>query len=131
MKLSKYKDWSNAGYEVECLGYRLDNARAALSRTKKGTWACQHWRMVVDNLQERWKMTVKLKDCGLRQIRKEEQDNVGYDWWERPTEIRMLRIWPLTTFEERGMEERIQAGLQASWENRRNEIVQKARQGLV
>lgn len=87
--------------------------------------------MIVDNLQTRWKMTIKLRDSGLRQVRLEEQDRVSYDWWERPTEIAALRIWPLTRLEERNMEDRIQAGLQTSWENRRNEIIQKARQGLV
>jgi hypothetical protein len=128
------KDWSNAGYDLECLGVRLDSARQALTKVKKKkkSWAYQHWSTVIRNLELKWKRTLMLKDVGLKQANRERKLTIDYSWFEGSTELPELNILARLEFIDNWFNQpRIQAGLEQSWENRRNEIVQKARQGLI
>ena len=129
----KTKDWSNAGYELECLGGRLDSARQSFTKVKKKkrSWAYQYWSTVIKNLELKWKRTLMLKDVGLKQANREYKLAIDYNWFEVSQEIPEFNIFTRIEFIDRYFNKsRIQAGLQKSWENRRNEIVQKARQGL-
>jgi hypothetical protein len=128
------KDWSNAGYDLECLGIRLDGARQAFTKVKKKkkSWAYQHWSTVIKNLELKWRRTLMLKDVGLRQANRERKLTIDYTWFEESTELPELNILTRFEFIDNWFNQpRIQAGLEQSWENRRNEIVQKARQGLM
>ena len=130
----KTKDWSNAGYELECLGIRLDSARQAFTKVKKKkkSWAYQYWSTVIKNLELKWKRTLMLKDVGLKQANREHKLAIDYNWFEESHEIpEFLILTRVEVIDNWFNESRIQAGLQESWENRRKEIVQKARQGLM
>ena len=126
--LGEIKDWRDAGYEIEHLGTRLDQARAALAaaRTK---WAKDYWQTTVDRLYTKWTLTVQLKDTGMKQQGPTSfYANIDYYWYEKAEEIRMASIGILDTlFDNAGL----QARLDESWARAQEEKFKKARQGLA
>lgn len=122
-----YKDWRNADHDLEVLGIRMDQARKAMKKSKK-PWAKAFWKTTYDRLFNKWCLTLKLKDTGLRQSTEEEDDSERYHWWERSEEIRTFNFGFFDRFYENiGLEHR----LAESWARARDEKLQKARQGLA
>lgn len=130
------KDWSNAGYELEYIGNRLDAVREILAelgpvgKKKKPTWAQRHWSQVENNLLTRWHMTLMLKDTGLKQIGRMNKYSIDRDWWEGSEEIKMnLPVFSIfdNMFDNLGLQHR----LEESWAKAQELKVQKARQGLA
>ena len=130
------KDWRNAGDEIERIGRRLDAVRSCLKQAKKlkCQWAINHWQQTESNLVARWRLTIMLKDTGLKQAHFRPKQIVSYNWFELSEEAvfqSWFDRWPFNLFEQAKEESRIQQGFTASWEKRRMEILQKAKQGLI
>jgi hypothetical protein len=133
---TQYKDWRHAGHEIEQLGRRLDAVRECLARAQKdkSEWAINHWSQQRANLTARWRLTIMLKDTGMKQTNVRPRQVVRYDWYEdseEPVFQSWFDCWPFNIFAQAQDARRIQAGLEASWEKRRGEIIQRARQGLI
>lgn len=129
-----YKDWGNAGYELECLGKRLDAVREALVYLKdkpENDWAVGHWREAEAVLLRKWKHTIRLKETGLRQVQKADSGpKIDYNWWEGSEEAANIRI-PILDGISNWLQDRVSTrSLDRAWEMARNESLQKARQGL-
>jgi len=122
------KDWRDAGWEIEHLGVRLDQARAALKQAKS-KWARDYWSITADRLYNKWILTIQLKDTGMKQQGPNSfYSKIDYDWWEKSDEIRMASISILDNmFYNAGQSAR----LDESWARAREEKIQKARQGLA
>ena len=119
-----YKDWRDAGQDVERLGLKLDQARERLAKTKPDTWAHTFWTGVEAKLLKKWKMTLLLKDVGLIQGSPTAGDDIkrDYGWLEKPTEIRdAINIKFIDPAPD----------LTRSWETAREEFIQKARRGMA
>jgi hypothetical protein len=133
-----YKDWSNSSYELESIGHRLDSVRRVLDQLKqqkkpKNHWAVIQWKQAEAVLLRKWKLTIRLKDTGLRQIgKKADGPKVSYDWWEGAEEIHVsLPIFDNISYwinEKFGF---TKGDLSASWEKAIELKVQRARQGLA
>lgn len=123
-----YKDWSNAGPELECLGNRLDHVRHLVKNAKKGSWAHTHWQNVEGYILRKWRNTLQMKDVGMRQLIKDPVDLQSYDWWEGPEEIAGLGF---TWWND--LADLLGSGpdLEASWANAIEKKIQRARQGLA
>jgi len=126
--IGELKDWRDAGYEIEHLGTRLDQARAALAEAKS-KWARDYWKTTVDRLFLKWSLTIQLKDTGLKQHGSNGfYANIDYYWWEKSDEIRMLSSSILDNlFHNSGLSAR----LDESWAKAQEQKVQKARLGLA
>ena len=126
--LGEIKDWRDAGYEIEHLGTRLDQARAALAaaRTK---WAQDFWSTTIDRLYTKWTLTVQLKDTGMKQQGPTSfYANIDYYWYEKSEEIRMVGFtWFDNLFENAGLQNR----LDESWVKSKEIKLEKARLGLA
>jgi hypothetical protein len=127
-ELLSYKDWAEAGNELELIGQRLDIARKFLAKSKEGTWAGDYWKQVYDRLLRKWRQTIMLMDIGLKQIKPIEEDGIDRNWFEKASELS-------TGFElqvpEWAESYKISYGLNYSWEKGIEEKIQKARQGLA
>lgn len=128
LNVGNIKDWRDAGYEIEVLGIRLDKARTALERCKKGTWAHDYWHTTEQRILTKWKLTIQLKDTGLKQITENRVNTVNYNWSERAEEIRMVGF---TWFDDFINNIGLQQRLNESWGRALEEKVQKARKGLA
>ena len=126
--IGELKDWRDAGYEIEHLGTRLDQARDALKQAKS-KWAKDYWSTTVDRLFLKWTLTIQLKDTGLKQHGPNSfYSKIDYFWWEKSDEIRMLSSSILDNlFHNSGLSAR----LDESWAKAQEQKVQKARLGLA
>ena len=133
-----YKDWANASAELESIGRRLDAVRTAIKYLEDGKvaenhWALRHWRSIEQVMLRRWHHTIRLKDVGMRQVTKrQDSPDIDYSWWEPSTEISMN--FPLFDNIGNWINDRFgftYSDLNASWENAKEEKLQKARQGLA
>ena len=129
----EWLDWRDASPQVERMGLRLDAVRHTLKSLKPGTWAHTHWSRQEAIMLRKWKMMSTLQRSGLRQNKTSPTYVIDYSWWEPGYE---LMSFPVFAAIEGWMDNwfaqyRIQDGLTRSWENARNELVQKARQGLA
>lgn len=127
-----YKDWGNAGYELECLEHRLDAVRSALKECKPDTWAHNHWAEAEAIILRKWKHTVRLKDVGLRQIKQVDTGpEIDYDWWEGSEEVAMR--FPILDALGNWIQDRVvgNSNLDRAWAMAQEEKLQKARQGLA
>ena len=123
-----FKDWSNAGYELEVIGRQLDSARQAKARSEHKSWAKKYWTQVEAVLLRKWKGTIQLEDVGMRQLIEKPVEIVSYDWWEKSEEIAGFGTnW------YRDLAEKLAGGpnLEESWTNAIEQKVQKARQALA
>jgi hypothetical protein len=124
------KDWRDAGPEIEHLGTRLDQARAALAEAKS-KWAKDYWSITANRLYTKWIRTVQLKDTGLKQQGPNSfYSKIDYFWWEQSEEVAM----GIPLFDNLGrmmMDAVGNSNLERSWEKARDEKLQKARQGLA
>ena len=122
------KDWRDAGYEIEALGTRLDNAREVLAEAKT-KWAKDFWSTTVDRLYTKWTLMIQLKDTGLRQQGPDSfYADIEYDWWEKSEEIRMASLPFLDNmFHDAGLSQR----LDESWARAQAQKLEKARLGLA
>ena len=122
------KDWRDAGYEIEHLGTRLDQARAALAEARS-KWARDYWSITADRLYTKWTLMIQLKDTGMKQQGPNSfYSKIDYFWYEKSEEIRMVGFtWFDSLYENAGLQSR----LDDSWEKARDEKVQKARLGLA
>ena len=126
--IGRIKDWRDAGHELEVLGIRLDKARAALKECKQNTWAHDFWATTVARLFTKWRLTLQLKDTGMRQIVEKHADLETYDWWEKSDEIRMAGNHMLENlFHNAGLSSR----LDESWARSKEQKLEKARIGLA
>jgi hypothetical protein len=121
-----FKDWKDSQPEIEAMGRRLDSVRTALAVCKPDTWAHTHWTQVEAIVFRKWSMMIKLQQSGLRQIGPDRSFEIDYDWWEGSDEVR----WAIPTpgvmsdwFNH--------SDLAQSWENAKEQKLQKARQGLA
>lgn len=123
-----YKDWRDAGYEIEMIGQQLDKAREALARCKKGTWAYNYWNTASTRLFNKWRNKVTMKAVGLVQVGRRDPDwTVRTDWWEGAEEVAgTSMIWI-------HLADKLTGGpnLERSWQKAQEEKLQKARQGLA
>jgi hypothetical protein len=131
-----YYDWRDAGNKVERLGQQLDAIRSAVQRTKDKpeSWAHKHWREREAVMLRKWQLTSTLQRCGLRQNWIDDKTrNIDYGFWEKSEEVIGFPLFDwLNSIGNDWMDaNRIQTGLTRSWENARNEKLQKARQGLA
>jgi len=129
-----YKDWGNAGYELEVLGRRLDAVRQTLDYLKdkpENHWAVVKWRQAEAIILRKWQHTVRLKETGLRQAGKMDLGpKIDYNWWEGSDEVRMS--FPLLDNITRLILDHTgNTNLDRAWEMARDEKLQKARQGLA
>ena len=130
------RDYRDAGPEIERLGQRIDAVRTALdaARRSKSAWGIKHWSGLEALLLRRWKMLINLKDVGARSTGRTPYE-IDNSWWEASDEITALSLPGFDAFErwcnDRWQNLRLQDGLTRSWEKARNELIQKARQGLV
>lgn len=130
------RDYRDAGPEIERLGQRIDAVRTALdaARRSKSAWGIRHWSQLETLLLRRWKMLINLKDVGAKSSEKAPYE-IDHNWWEPAEEITALSLPGFDAFERWSMDRwqsmRLQDGLTRSWENARNELIQKARQGLA
>lgn len=129
-----YKDWSNAGYEIEGIGRRLDAVRGTMSDIKdKDSWAYRHWATIEARMTQQWKLTIMLKDTGMKQIKREDNHRqLDYSWWEPSTEIGVRM--PVFDFIGDWLNQKfgfVYNDLDGSWEKAKEEKLQKARQGLA
>ena len=129
VNIGDVKDWRNAGYEIEVLGHRLDKARTALKRCKPETWAYNYWHTTEQRILTKWKLTIQLKDTGLKQITEKRVDTARYDWWEKSEEIGGIGF--ITWFDDFINNIGLQQRLGESWGRALEEKVQKARKGLA
>ena len=126
--LGEFKDWKDAGPEIERIGQRLDAVRSTIKDIPKGkryTWSRNHWKQVENNLLTKWRMMILLKDTGLRQIGHQTGPKIDYDWWEPSDEIKSPI--PIPAFMENWGS---QSDLEQSWANAQERKLQRARQGL-
>lgn len=124
------KDWRDAGHEIEVIGLRLDKARTALKSCKEGTWAYNYWNVTTQRLLNKWHLTIKLRDTGLKQIVGKEEDLERYDWWEPSEEVPGLNFG-IAVFDDWFYQMGLQARLEVSWAKAQEQKLQKARQGLA
>ena len=131
---TEFKDWSDAGPEIERLGRQLDAVRNSLSFVEEDTWAYTHWKVVESILVRKWQLMITMQQTGMRQEGPSRGPDVSYNWWERDGApgifipgFSLISEW----LEEIVSQPRIEKGLAESWENARNKELQKARQGLA
>ena len=126
--LGEVKDWRDAGYEIEHLATRLDQARAALKQCKS-KWAQDYWATTVDRLYVKWTLMIQLKDTGLRQQGPASfYNDIDYYWWERSEEIRMAS---LAVFDNLFHNAGLSSKLDESWAKSKEIKLEKARLGLA
>jgi hypothetical protein len=127
--IGEIKDWRDAGYEIDHIGIRLDQARAAAKQAKT-KWAKDYWETTAARLLTKWHLTISLKDSGLRQQGRESfYNDIDYYWWEGSDEV--ANILHFGVFERLTGDIGLQARLEESWERSREQKLQKARQGLA
>jgi hypothetical protein len=125
-----YKDWSEAGDDLERIGKRLDVAREILEKSIPGTWADDYWKQVHDRLQRSWQQTISLMDIGLKQISPITANKIDRTWFENPTELGGVDF-TVPVFRDMVDSHRIGVQLEKTWQNNLDEKIQKARQGLA
>jgi hypothetical protein len=124
------KDWRDAEHEIEHIGTRLDQARTALARANT-KWAKNYWATITDRLFKKWSLCVQLKDTGLRQQGPASiYSKIDYSWWEKSEEI-PVGIPLFDNISRMLMDAAGNTDLTRSWENAREEKLQKARLGLA
>jgi hypothetical protein len=121
-----FKDWKDSQPEIDAMGHRLDSVRHALSKCKPGTWAHTHWTQIEAVVFRKWSMMIKLQQSGLRQVGPERSFQIAYDWWEPSDEVKSLI--PTPSFMNDWFNH---SDLAQSWENAKEQKLQKARQGLA
>ena len=121
-----FKDWKDSQPEIEAMGNRLDSVRNAIAGCKPGTWAHTHWTQIEAIVFRKWSMMIKLQQSGLRQVGPDRNFDIAYDWWEPSDEIKSLI--PIPSFMENWGN---YSDLSQSWENAKEQKLQKARQGLA
>ena len=126
-----YKDWSNAGAEIERLGKQLDAVRSVKKAAKRNSWAKKHWSQTEQILLRKWKQSIRLHNVGLRQAGKVDiGPKVSYDWWEPAEEVPMT--FPFFDNVCRMMMDAAgNTNYDRAWEMAREEKLQKARRGLA
>jgi hypothetical protein len=121
-----FKDWKDSQPEIDAMGNRLDSVRKALSKCKEGTWAHTHWTQIEAVVFRKWSMMIKLQQSGLRQVGPDRGFDIRYDWWEPSDEV--TNFVPVPNFLNDWFNH---SDLEASWENAKEQKLQKARQGLA
>ena len=126
--LGEVKDWRDAGYEIEHLATRLDQAREALLRAKS-KWSRDYWATTVDRLYTKWTLMIQLKDTGMKQHGPNSfYNDIDYYWWEKSEEIRMIGFtWFEGLYENAGLSSK----LDESWAKSKEIKLEKARLGLA
>jgi hypothetical protein len=121
-----FKDWKDSQPEIESMGYRLDSVRKVIAKSKPGTWAHTHWTQIESVVFRKWSMMICLQQSGLRQVGPDRSFKIAYDWWEASDEIKSLI--PVPNFMNDWFNH---SDLAHSWENAKEQKLQKARQGLA
>jgi hypothetical protein len=120
------RDWRDIDHEIQQMGHRLDHVRAIISKFKKSKkkddWKIKYWTTIESQVLKKWKMLDTLRRTKLRTNYREKKA-IDYSWWEPHYGIGQGRTLPEWMT--------IQADLRWSWENARDESVQKARKGLA
>jgi hypothetical protein len=125
--LGRVKDWRDSDHELEILGIRMDYALAR-AKESKSDWAQSFWYTTFDRLFNKWTLTIKLKDAGMRQLLEPKEDLEKYDWWEPSEEVKLIGFnW----FDEFYNNMGLQRGLEESWTKSKEIKLEKARQGLA
>jgi hypothetical protein len=125
--LGRVKDWRDAGHELEILGIRMDQALTA-AKDSRSEWAQAFWYNTFDRLFNKWTLTVKLKDAGMRQMIERRDDLEKYDWWEQSEEVKLIGFnWFDGLYDGIGL----QRSLEESWTKSKEIKLEKARQGLA
>ena len=126
--IGEIKDWRDADHDLEVIGARLDQARAALAQCKT-KWALDFWSTTVDRLYTKWDLILKLKDTGMRQNGPDSfYRNIDYYWYEKSDEIKLIGFtWFDHAFDSAGL----QGKLNDSWAKSKEIKLEKARQGLA
>jgi hypothetical protein len=117
------RDWRDVDLEIEHLGTRLDAIRKILGGIKDtATWKYSYWKTTEARVLKKWQMMDKLRRTGLR-TNYRQKTKVDYAWWEPHVGMALNStfLWNLN----------LPARLDWSWENARNEFIQKARRGLA
>jgi hypothetical protein len=126
--IGNIKDWRDSDHELEVIGNRLDQARAALKECKT-PWARDFWATTADRLFTKWTLILQLKDTGMRQQGPSSfYSKIDYYWWEKSEEIKMVGFtWFEGLYENAGLQDR----LGESWAKSKEQKLEKARQGLA
>jgi hypothetical protein len=117
------QDYSQVDHQIEALGQRLDHVRGVMARIKAtDTWKYTYWKCVEARVLKKWQMMDLLRQTRLRTSYKETL-KVDYAWWEPHVGMALNNtfLWNLG----------LPARLEWSWENAREEFIQKARRGLA
>jgi hypothetical protein len=121
-----FKDWKDSQPEIDAMGHRLDSVRRALTKCKPGTWAHTHWTQIEAIVFRKWSMMIKLQQSGLRQVGPDRNFDIAYDWFEKSDEV--VSLIPTPGFMNDWFNH---SDLAHSWENAKEQKLQKARQGLA
>lgn len=132
---TEYKDWKDAGPEIERIGQRLDAVRTTLKTIPKGKryqWSRTHWTQIESHLLNKWRMMNMLKDTGLRQIAPGTGTAIDYSWWEKSEEVGLGTGFSFDTWIGNKLADMaLQSRLEESWLRSKDLSFQKARQGLA
>ena len=118
--------------QLEQLGRRIDAVRTAITQSKS-EWGHRYWSQLEAVLIRKWKYLISREDLAVVDT-DPPQTEIDYSWWEPACEPGLalpmfgrMEQWAMEKFSST----RIQEGLARSWERARNELIQKARQGLA
>ena len=120
------QDYSNIDHQIQAMGLRLDAIRKVLAGfskdADKNSWKYRYWKTTEARVLKKWQMMDKLRRTGLR-TNYRQKTKVDYAWWEPHVGMALNStfLWNLN----------LPARLDWSWENARNEFIQKARRGLA
>lgn len=127
-------DRSTYEKEIELTGQRLDAVRKTLSilgKSKKTAWARKHWREVEQHLLKKWEMLLYKLDSGIVEVRsgRYRPFKVDYNFWEGTEEIDAAIS--ATMFAQFFDPADLQDRLNESWARAKEDLLKKARQGLI
>ena len=120
------QDYSNIDHQIQAMGLRLDAIRKVLAGfskdADKNSWKYRYWKCIEAQVLKKWQMMDLLRQTRLRTSYR-EKIKVDYAWWEPHVGMALNStfLWNLN----------LPARLDWSWENARNEFIQRARRGLA
>ena len=127
-------DRSTYERELELIGRRLDAVRSILKnvgKSKKYAWVRTHWQETEAYLLKKWETALYRLQSGIVEVRSHNHRpyKIDYDFWEGTEELdaQLAQGWINQYFDPADL----QARLNESWERAKEDLLKKARQGLM